>query len=1217
MAKNSIEIDMVLDLTKLKTDLNKAQKLCLDEIKRINKNSKLWFSLDTSKIKSEMWTIQTEAKKTVKKINEEKITPKTEIEDFKKKLKETEIYARDTKVKLDSELIYKMRVNIDNYEQKIKEAQKLLKQFDPKSEEARNLRLTISDYKSNLTEAKRQFNNYVNTWEKSLSRLQKKFNDIKNEMWQWKLWWVLWTLNNIKMWWLAIAWAIWWAIKKVVQFVWESAKIYESQELAFAKVKKTVDATEKEYDKLTKSLTKMSERIPKTFEELSSIMAFGGQMWIAKQDLEKFTETVAKLWTAIDWISDEEAATILARMMWMTKESIQDMDKVSSALVELWNNYKATEWEILDFAQNIAWAWAVVWLTSADILWISTAFVDVWVQAEAGWSAVMKALLKMNDAVAQWSDSLSWFAQISWMSSEEFANAWREDSAMAFTAFVNWLTVAWDDANWILNELLWTDIRLQRAFLSLANSWDVLNQTLESSRQGYEENIALQKEFWNFAETNANKLQLLANKWENIKSSIWKTISDIKVKVAEFTFNILEKFQALWPKIKAIFAPSVEYARELYITISWIVKLLVERTLQWLKPIILFCANLRQTVAPYLVQVYNGVLKIVQALTAFLRWDFSKAFSLIKQGAVSCVKWIAWTFSSLVWFVQKTTWFLARTLWQMFLLVLATIIDIWEWIVKAFWIAMDNAKIFIDDLKWAFTNIDWGKVWSWLLEWWWKTLTEMWKRIKNWLKNIAKAIKDALVWDDSTWSITWADSTWLSSGKWWWYYQLPKKTKYKSIGDAFDMNRSKAVLDNIAKDFQETFKISSNAVANAVSDANDFILEDTKDTTQKIEDLYWDIDTDLWDSDWWWSWWWGWWWGGGSSSKQVDDIEKEIENKKKKALEAIKEIKANETLSEKEKAEKILEINEKLQKDLEDLQKDELELAKDKAEELIENEKKIEEEREESLEKQKNAAQEYYDSLVEQAEKYKEEIDDLIKKQEELTKKLETLEVDKDVDLAKRQLKVLEEIEKIKEDIAEKESKDNFDASDKNYKKLLEQRAKLEEENALLIANVRKEVLEQVEAEQNKSETEKILEKYEQEKAQMEQELEDLKKQEEEKQALYDETLEWKRLAEENFTDFIKVQTQERMSEMERMAEKAREIAEEMARLWFTWNWFSAKFTKTNADWTTTTETRVINYNTINQNLQVDNTLDAYHVWQAAVQGIENNQKWMSNKSVY
>ena len=1216
MAKNSIEIDMVLDLTKLKTDLNKAQKLCLDEIKRINKNSKLWFSLDTSKIKSEMWTIQTEAKKTVKKINEEKITPKTEIEDFKKKLKETEIYARDTKVKLDSEMIYDMRVNIDNYEQKIKEAQKLLKQFDPKSEEARNLRLTISDYKSNLNEAKRQFNNYVNTGEKSLSRLQKKFNDIKNEMWQWKLWWVLWTLNNIKMWWLAIAWAIWWAIKKVVQFVWESAKIYESQEMAFARVKKTVDATEKEYDKLRKSLTKMSERIPKTFEELSSIMAFGGQMWIAKQDLEKFTETVAKLWTAIDWISDEDAATTLARMMWMTKESIQDMDKVSSALVELWNNYKATEWEILAFAQNIAWAWAVVWLTSADILWISTAFVDVWVQAEAWWSAVMKALLKMNDAVAQGGDSLAWFAQISWMSAEEFSNAWKEDSAMAFTAFVNWLTVAWDDANWILNELLWTDIRLQRAFLSLANSWDVLNQTLESSRQGYEENIALQKEFWNFAETNANQLQLLANKWDNFKASIWEWVSNLKVRVAAFLWDMITRFQEVWPKIKAFFEPTISFWKELATTISWIVKLLVDRVITYLKPIILFFANLRQTVWPYISQFYIWIVKVVQAITALLNWNFSKAWELIKQGAINMVKWIAWTFSSLVWFIQKTTWFLARTLWQMFLLVLATIIDIWEWIVKAFWIAMDNAKIFIDDLKWAFTNIDWGKVWSWLLEWWWKTLTEMWKRIKNWLKNIAKAIKDALVWDDSTWNITWADSTWLSSGKWWWYYQLPKKTKYKSIGDAFDMNRSKAVLDNIAKDFQETFKISSNAVANAVSDANDFILEDTKDTTQKIEDLYWDIDTDLWDSNWWWNWWWGWWWGGGSS-KQVDDIEKEIENKKKKALEEIKAIKADETLSEKEKAEKILEINEKLQKDLADLQKDELELAKEKAEEIIQAEKEKVEELNEEADWYFEAMKEWYDALTDKVNEYWKEIEDLQKKQEDLKKSLSDLDINKDVDLAKRQLEVLKEIEKVREDIAEKEWKENFDKSDKSYKELLEKRAKLEEENALLIANVKKEVLEQVEAEQNKSETEKILEKYEQEKERMEQELEDLKKQEEEKIELYNQTKILQLQAEEYLTKFVQDETNKRINEMERMRDEAIKIAEEMARLWFTWNWFSAKFTKTNADGTTTTETRVINYNTINQNLQVDNTLDAYHVGQAAVQGIENNQKWMSNKSVY
>jgi len=48
-----------------------------------------------------------------------------------------------------------MRLNIDELEQRIKQAKTALKDFDDDSIEARKLRLNISQYKSQLTEAKR------------------------------------------------------------------------------------------------------------------------------------------------------------------------------------------------------------------------------------------------------------------------------------------------------------------------------------------------------------------------------------------------------------------------------------------------------------------------------------------------------------------------------------------------------------------------------------------------------------------------------------------------------------------------------------------------------------------------------------------------------------------------------------------------------------------------------------------------------------------------------------------------------------------------------------------------------------------------------------------------------------------------------------------------------------------------------------------------------
>ena len=214
-------------------------------------------------------------------------------------------------------------------------------------------------------------------------------------------------------------------------------------------------------------------------------------MWIASWDILQFTETVAKLWTAIDWISTEEAADSLARILWLAWEWIENIDNLWSALVDLWNNFKTDEWAILRFSERIAWAWAIAWLTSSEILWIATAFADVWIEAESWWTAVQKVLLEINNAVNWWWAELERFALLAWKTSKDFAETWKKDAWQWFLDFVNWLSKSWDDAANVLAELIGSDVRLARAFLSVAWAWWQLNKTLEVSQKAFAENIAL------------------------------------------------------------------------------------------------------------------------------------------------------------------------------------------------------------------------------------------------------------------------------------------------------------------------------------------------------------------------------------------------------------------------------------------------------------------------------------------------------------------------------------------------------------------------------------------------------------------------------------------------------------------------------------------------------------------------------------------------------
>lgn len=134
--------------------------------------------------------------------------------EFIQKLKDSEKKARDTSKALDHLTRQKLQLNIDYWALKVDEAKKQLKSLDKDSREAMLLRLDLRTFQNQTTEAKRMFNNYTNTWETWISRLQSKFDWLAT-----KLWWtntIAWrTIQSIWQWFTELSSMVWWLITKV------------------------------------------------------------------------------------------------------------------------------------------------------------------------------------------------------------------------------------------------------------------------------------------------------------------------------------------------------------------------------------------------------------------------------------------------------------------------------------------------------------------------------------------------------------------------------------------------------------------------------------------------------------------------------------------------------------------------------------------------------------------------------------------------------------------------------------------------------------------------------------------------------------------------------------------------------------------------------------------------------------------------------------------
>ncbi len=294
-----------------------------------------------------------------------------------------------------------------------------------------------------------------------------------------------------------------------------SVKAAVEFESTFAGVRKTVDATEEEFAELEKTIRKMAKTIPISTSELNKIGELAGQLGVGIKDIEKFTEIIAELGVTTN-LSSEEAATSLARLANIMQEPLENVDRMGAAIVDLGNNFATTEAEIVEYGLRIAGAGKVVGLTTDQVLAIGTAMSSVGVQAEAGGTAVQKVLLEMHKSAIIGGDAVKAFADIAGMSSDEFSNRWKDKPIEAFASFVKGIQEKGDEAVKVFGDIGMEDVRLVRAFLSLANAGDLLKNSINTGTEAWSENIALQEEAKKRFATTESQMQLLKNQINDV-----------------------------------------------------------------------------------------------------------------------------------------------------------------------------------------------------------------------------------------------------------------------------------------------------------------------------------------------------------------------------------------------------------------------------------------------------------------------------------------------------------------------------------------------------------------------------------------------------------------------------------------------------------------------------------------------------------------------------
>lgn len=510
-----------------------------------------------------------------------------------------------------------------------------------------------------------------------------------------------------------------------------AAKAAIDYESAFAGVRKTVDATEEEYAQLSDSIIEMSNRLPQSASDIAGVMEVAGQLGVrGKDNLLSFTETMIMLGDATN-LSSEEAATSLARVMNIMGTSGDDVSRLGATVVALGNNFATTESEIVTMTNRLAAGAKLAGLTEAETMALAAAMSSVGIQAEAGGTAMTQTFNEIETAVAGGGEALDDFASVAGMSSEEFADAWKNrpiEAIQAFITGIGHLDEKGESAVLVLDKLGLTGIRQSNMLKSLGLASELLGDSIGMANQAWNENTALTKEAETRYGTLASKLSILWNNVKNLAISFGNLLTPAIDKVTAIIQKAIQWINGLDDSQKKTLVTILGIAAAI-----GPVLLIIGKVISIISTLMgIIKAVKTALIALNAVLAANPIVLIVAAIAALVAafiylWNNCEQFrnfwielwNTLVNAFNAAVEWISTGINSIVTFFQELP---------------ATISSIWEQ-VKEF-CSNAIASILAQVSSWG------ASLWSsatYAFTQMWNGIKSVWESIKSWFNN---GIKD-------------------------------------------------------------------------------------------------------------------------------------------------------------------------------------------------------------------------------------------------------------------------------------------------------------------------------------------------------------------------------------------------------------------------------------------------------------------------------------------
>lgn len=228
-------------------------------------------------------------------------------------------------------------------------------------------------------------------------------------------------------------------------------------------------------------------------DSLLELAETAGQLGISGVDnITKFTETLARLEKGTD-IVGQEGAQAIARILNVTNESVDTVDRFASSVVALGNNFAATESEIVANTIEIARGIAIYRVASHEAAALGTVTRALGIQSEVAGSALQRTFDIINTAVKDGGQKFLELQRITGSSAEKLREDYGKSSVDVFRQFIEGLSridEAGGNVSKTLKDMGINGIRYGKVLKPLVGRVDELNRALQLSEISNRQNTA-------------------------------------------------------------------------------------------------------------------------------------------------------------------------------------------------------------------------------------------------------------------------------------------------------------------------------------------------------------------------------------------------------------------------------------------------------------------------------------------------------------------------------------------------------------------------------------------------------------------------------------------------------------------------------------------------------------------------------------------------------